>query len=406
MSPTPTEDQKLCCECITAPDFMKIIESRGQTGKCDFDTFHEPGPVMTVEAFAEHVDVFFREHYQLGEDAPYFVDGSDNVQHGQAGSDLADILANELQADTDDVVQAIIEFLPDVSQRDVMQGAEPFYDDTANYESIEDVSKREIERSEEYWFENRFHYQWEEFCNLVQYESRYFKAKEALDGLFGKPETYLTGKINPIYTFKAGGIIFRARLLEHSLTKDKLRARPAMELGAPPRERTSAGRMNVEFIPAFYAAFSELTAVAEIRPSIEEQVAIGRFSLARDIRVFDFTAFSEVTGENWKEVVSHTRYDFIDQMVDEISRPLIASERQRHYISTQIVAEYLKEYFDCDAVIYRSAAVGQSERAAKNIVLLPRGTEFVAGDTPLLGFEGYEIKTVTSIQYQLEAPLF
>jgi hypothetical protein len=45
--------------------------------------------------------------------------------------------------------------------------------------------------------------------------------------------------------------------------------------------------MNVEFIPAFYGAFSEETAIAEIRPSIGDAVCIGVFSLNTQIKVFD-----------------------------------------------------------------------------------------------------------------------
>ena len=93
-------------------------------------------------------------------------------------------------------------------------------------------------------------------------------------------------------------------------------------------------------------------------------------------------------------------------MQDEISRPLIASERQLGYIPTQIVAEYLSEYFGCDAVIYRSAAVGQSDRASRNIVILPHDSAFVAGDAPILAFEDFEVKTVSNIEYKLHRAMF
>jgi hypothetical protein len=55
--------------------------------------------------------------------------------------------------------------------------------------------------------------------------------------------------------------------------------------------------MNVEYIPVFYGAFSEETAVAEIRPGIGEEVAVGEFELRRELRVFDFTAFSLRKGD-------------------------------------------------------------------------------------------------------------
>src|SRR5450631_3761711 len=99
--------------------------------------------------------------------------------------------------------------------------------------------------------------------------------------------------------------------------------------------------MNVEFIPAFYAAFGRDTAIAETRPGIRDRVAVGEFVTSRKLKVFDFTAFSRGQGGDWRELVKHTRYDFITQMEDEISKPISPFAKQREYIATQIVAEYL-----------------------------------------------------------------
>jgi len=140
-------------------------------------------------------------------------------------------------------------------------------------------------------------YQWEDFCQKVQYERRFFKTKELLDKLFGKPTEYEGGPINPVYVLNAGPKIFRARIFDDSFTQEILGRNPEAQLGAPPRDRAQAGRMNVEYIPAFYGAFSEDTAVAEIRPGIGEEVAIGEFVLQRDVKVFDFTVFSRAPHE-------------------------------------------------------------------------------------------------------------
>ena len=101
----------LCCQCITAAEFSKMIESKGEIGQCDFDEKHGPGHVMTVEDFASHVDEFFRAHYQQGAEERHVDRDDDKVQYGQYGSDLTDILSNELQADSDEVVRAIIDWI-------------------------------------------------------------------------------------------------------------------------------------------------------------------------------------------------------------------------------------------------------------------------------------------------------
>jgi hypothetical protein len=323
------------------------------------------------------------------------------VSYNQRGSSLLDILSNDLLSDDDDVVQAIIENSPDVSDRDIAQGAEPFYADTAYYESIVNVAKRERADQEEYWYQNRFTYQWEDFCEKVQYERRFFKTKEPLDKLFGKPSEYEGGKRNPVYLLKAKQKVFRARILDGSFTEDVLRRNRARELGAPAKERTRAGRMNVEYIPAFYGAFSEQTAVAEMRPGIGVEIAIGEFALRRDLKVFDFTVFSRASDEVWLESYAHTRYDFITQMEEEISRRVLPYEKQRQYISTQIVAEYLKEYFGCDAVIYRSSVVTGHSVEKRNIVFLPRAESFIDGHTAILKYERFAITEVRDVTYEL-----
>jgi len=392
----------LCTKCITDKRFAKWIRENGQRGQCDFDATHgNRGSVVTVKAFALCVDEFFREHYQLGEDEPYAVEDSDNIHYRQRGSSLLEILADELCSDGEAVVEAIIENLPDVSHHEIAQGADRFYDDTACYESIADVQARERADQEEYWYEHRFVYQWEDFCQKVQYERRFFKTKELLDKLFGKPTEYEGGPINPVYVLKAGQKIFRARIFDDGFTQEVLRRNPESELGAPPRDRAQAGRMNVEYIPAFYGAFSEYTAVAEIRPDIGEEVAIGEFVLQRDVKVFDFAVFSRAPHDKWNEVYAHTRYDFIKQMEDEIGRRVLPYKKQRQYISTQIVAEYVKEYFGCDAVIYRSSMIRDRSAENRNIVFLPRAEGFVGGDTAVLKYERYNVKEVMDVTYEL-----
>jgi hypothetical protein len=84
--------------------------------------------------------------------------------------------------------------------------------------------------------------------------------------------------------------------------------------------------------------------------------------------VFDFTAFSRAPVEKRDKIYEHTRYDFIKQMEDDISRPVLPYEKQRQYISTQIVAEYLKVCFACEAVIYRSAMTKGRSAENRNIV--------------------------------------
>lgn len=392
----------VCTQCIADATLSNWITDNGRDGKCDFESSHGPSTrVVTIEEFAEKVDADFREHYQLGDEEQYFDDDSDRPSYQQRGEPYREILRDELQCN-EDVLEAIIDNLPDASGYDIKDGAELFYDDGANYESTAEVEKRERADEEERWYERRFSYQWDEFCRIVQYERRFFKIKELLDDLFGRPDEYEKGAIRPVYTLKVGQKIYRARLLDDNFTQERLLANPAKELGAPPREKARAGRMNVEYIPAFYAAFCEETAIAEIRPGIGDEIAVGEFVIQRELRVFDFTAFSKTRDEEWKDVYTHTRYEFITQMQQEFSRPILPFERQREYIATQIAAEYLKEYFDCGAIIYQSSMQKRDKSDNRNVVILNRGVDFVGtAATDVLSFSRHDIREVMNVTYEI-----
>jgi hypothetical protein len=396
-----TIEPGLCAKCIGNSRFAGWIVKNGQPGECDFDSTHgKSNNIVTVEEFAEEVDRYFRETYQIGEEYPYATEHSDNPSYGTYGQSYEEILADDLECDQN-VLSAIVDNLPDCSHHDIAQGGDPFYID-ANYEPIVTAEKRIRAEEEQRWYEIRFSLQWDEFCHTVQYERRFFKIKELLDQLFGEPKEYDQGAIKPLYMLKAGQKIYRARLLDDALTWERVDKSPETELSAPPKAVARAGRMNVEYIPAFYAAFSEETAVAEIRPGIRDQVAVGEFVLRKDLKVFDFTAFTRPGGD-WKQVVSHTRYDFITQMQDEISKPVRPFEKQREYIGTQIVAEYLREHFDCDAVIYRSSMVKGDKTDDRNIVILDRGVEFVGkGPNQVLSLAHHELKDIVDVVYRIE----
>jgi hypothetical protein len=382
----------VCAPCIHNRQLNNWIEKYGQEGYCDFGRHRDrKRKVVLIEEFAVEVDDYFRKHYQLGEWSEY----------EQRGEPYTDIMAIEIGCDAA-IITALNEFLPDYSHRDIARGAERFYDDQANYESIESVEQRQQAEQEEHWYEFRFKYKWEDFCHNVQYRRRFFGTKEILDDLFGAVSEYVDGTIRPIYSLGIGCKIYRARLLGADLTYDQIQADPVKALGAPPKEKTPAGRMNVEFIPAFYAAFSGYTAVAEMRPSIGDVIAVGEFVLRREIKVFDFTAFARAQKNDDKGINSHTRFDFITQLQDEISKPTSILERSLEYIPTQIAAEYLREYFECDAVIYRSSMHKNNDHDSRNIVILERSKLFVgSSDEEILSYSGYTLSRIRDIAYEI-----
>ncbi len=396
-----SDERKLCTQCIGDGPLKVWLEVNGSEAECNFDPDHGWDKCATIEAFAEEADRWFRDNYQTGVDTMTADPDPDrdSVIYSTEGEPFEYIFANELEA-SEDVLNAVIAQLPDVSDHDIMQGADPFYADASNFESIEAARTREKADQDEYWFANRYAFEWEDLCKQVQFSARFFGIKERLDELFGKPEEYGEGPVKPLYDLPAGQAVFRARVLNDELTEQAIEADPPACLGPPPVNRTKSGRMNVELIPAFYGAFSWETAVAELRPGIGDTIAVGEFVTRAPIRVFDFTVFDR-RAEDRTQFFDHSRYDFIMQMQGEISKPVRPHERQREYIATQIVAEYLRTYFGCDAVIYRSSMQRGEGAEKRNIVILNREAFVGARDPSVLSYVGWFLREITDVRYAI-----
>ncbi|MDN4982151.1 RES family NAD+ phosphorylase [Bradyrhizobium sp. WYCCWR 13022] len=390
---------KVCSRCLQQGPLRDWILEVGSDDDCDFDSTHTGVACVEIDELAEEADRWFQTHYQPG-DETYEVDPdpeSDRVYHGTYGQPYEEIFAEELGS-SGDVLQAVLDALPDASHHEIAQGGERYYTDAYNFEPIENARAREKADQDDYWFANRYTFEWEDFCKEVQFSSRFFGIKERLDALFGKPEEYGEGPVRPLYELAPGQTLYRARLMNSDLSEQALQTDGARLLGAPPASRAQSGRMNVEFIPVFYATFADATAIAELRPSIGDSIAIGRFTTRVPLKVFDFTVFDRRAADR-AHFYMHSRYEFIEQMQAQISRPVRPHERQREYIATQIVAEYLKSYFGCDAVIFKSSMQRDGAEDNRNIVILHRDI-FVADDHPgVVTYVDWSMRNVVDVRY-------
>lgn len=377
--------ETVCTKCIVDKKYVSWIRKNGVAGFCTSNKEHKGKRIVAdIIDFAFYLDGEFKKKYQIGEDKLIF------DQHGDPdtipyGDDLNYVLAEELNCEDEKLIQEIINNLPD-------DHFDPFYEEDKTYELISVASKRKQQEADDYydyWYHDEIAVSWEDFCNTVKHKRRFFQIEEILDNLFGSRQEFEKGVNKPIYELKKNTEIFRARILDHHLTYKTLNKYAKRELGAPPKEKATAGRMNVGFIPVFYGAFKLETAACEVRPGYQEKVAIAHFTLKRKIKVFDFTVFDEEdkTGENRK----HTRYDFIKNIHMRISKPISHFEKDLEYIPTQIVAEYIKTKFGCSAIIYGSSLHNEG----KNIVFLDE----VSTKSSSLRYSKFEIKVAREIKY-------
>lgn len=399
-------EKNICANCLGVAAFSQWIADNGEPGQCDYDKSHgAKNPVVTLHDLATHTDEYFRANYCQGGEYVYFAGESDRPNYETYGESYKHILSNDLDCFSE-LMDELCDYLAsDIDDYWPPDGGEPFYDDCANYELLSEAKKREEDEWADHWYEDKFAYPWHEFCETVKYKRRFFKTAPLLDDLFGKADEYESGTVRPLYTIHQGETIYRARLLSDTFTEATLNTNPAMMLSAPPSDKTKAGRMNVEFIPVFYGAFGPDTALAELRPSIGDAVAIGKYKLKRPIKVFDFTAFDHLdelkhlSDEERLQAHQHTRYDFIKHTQEEISKPITQYQKQLEYIPTQIIAEYLSEHFGCDAVIYKSSLFRQGSTTTSNIALFSKDSDFIGAANSAVEYVSHEIRRIDDVTY-------
>lgn len=227
----------------------------------------------------------------------------------------------------------------------------------------------------------KWRWDWEHFEEMVKTKTRYFFAsphleKEEHESEYSSPSDLLNrigsiaGELRLYQKLKAGTSLCRVR---EANGRKKLET--FEELGPPPPEKASAGRMNPAGISYFYLAREQQTAIGEVLRHLPCQIAVTTFSLSNDLTILDLTALPEKPS-----VFDMDRYDlretvlFLEEFVKAISKP-IAKNGQEHvdYVPSQVVSEFFakvftsKEISQVDGIIYPSVMVP----GGQNVVIFP-----------------------------------
>lgn len=174
--------------------------------------------------------------------------------------------------------------------------------------------------------------------------------------------------------------LFRARIAQSHDELAAFQAAPEKCLGAPPKEKAANGRMSAAGIPSLYLSGDQRTCVAEVRPSIADQVVVGKFKLVRDLRLFDLTVFLE------KDIAypplsifdpSHGDRELARKLLShlhiELGRPVKLHDTD--YLMTQALAEYIRYYQDHDEHFDGIAFHSVQNAKGVNYTLFDRSTD-------------------------------
>ncbi|WP_199048656.1 MULTISPECIES: HEPN-associated N-terminal domain-containing protein [unclassified Dyella] len=176
-----------------------------------------------------------------------------------------------------------------------------------------------------------------------------------------------------IRTLPAGTDVYRSRVR----SRGQAWLPGAKELGPPPKDKTSAGRMNPAGIPYLYTAFDKPTARREIGITgrTSHTVFTATFTLSKPLEVIDLTqlppmpSLFDVANKEAREQAL-----FIRAFVDTLSKPVMKDGHEHiDYVPSQVVCEYLAQVFEpapgtkLGGLIYPSAV----HPGGKNLVVFP-----------------------------------
>ncbi|MDR1308471.1 MAG: RES domain-containing protein [Deltaproteobacteria bacterium] len=185
-------------------------------------------------------------------------------------------------------------------------------------------------------------FSWEQFAESIKHENRFHSGMFNVDTF----ASFLSIISKP---YSAGSTFYRARISQSSLGYQ------LHDMGAPPREKRSAGLINPEGIGVLYLSSSKETALNEVRATTFDFVSVGTFESDRDIKVVNLSGISGTSPFLYQgelERYAANRKVFQD-ISFEIAKPLRRSERQIEYLPTQYISEFIKSQ-GYDGVEYAS----------------------------------------------------
>lgn len=197
---------------------------------------------------------------------------------------------------------------------------------------------------------------WHRVATQLTHGRRFFN-KRALS-LFGgilrealSAENVSVPGLRPVVKRVAAGFeFFRARIAKDSKERQSFFEAASEQLGAPPAERAANNRMSAAGIPHLYLSADSKTCVAEVRPSIGEEVVVGKFLATRDLKIFDLSALSgrlthrPLSFFDASHEERHMLRLLLSHLHTEIGRPVKSHDTD--YLMTQALAEYVR--FECD----------------------------------------------------------
>lgn len=172
---------------------------------------------------------------------------------------------------------------------------------------------------------------WKEFSEYIKSENR-FHANMFNAEMFGK---YLE---NAEKKYDKDTLMYRARICS------KKEGFKKTEIGPPPPNKRTSGRVNPEGIGVLYLSLDKETVLNETRASSLDFVTIGKFRLNQKAKIVNLSEISKISPFLFIDDLEQYAVNrkVFQEIALEISKPLRRSDSSLEYLPTQFITEFIK----------------------------------------------------------------
>lgn len=235
------------------------------------------------------------------------------------------------------------------------------------------LGQHEHEELQSAWhsFEYDIKHQRRYFFNLPQHEADAIVPEKYLPFEILEKIGALIQEMGMIKILAIGQILYRVRR-----TPAEGKFTSFEDLGPPPDEIASAGRMNPPGISYFYLALEQDTALLEVLDTAPYRATIATFKVSAELLLLDLTKVPD-----YPSIFDETRRDeregliFLDHFIEAIASPISKDGREHiEYVPSQVVSEYFSQVFRTDdgkrldGIMYPSTTCP----GGNNVVIFPR----------------------------------
>ena len=172
--------------------------------------------------------------------------------------------------------------------------------------------------------------EWDKFVNEIKYENRFHTNFINTNILY-----YFLQELKKDYVI--GEIFYRARISQNS------HGFSITEMGAPPKNLATSGRINPEGISCLYLSDTVKTTLHETRAGVYDYVTVGEFNLLKKISVINLGEIDKISpfrGLDFTQLAINIKH--LHKISDMIAKPVRRHDSSLDYLPTQYISDFIK----------------------------------------------------------------